>query len=329
MNELGYTNVRDYAGGISDWLEHGEHLQSRLRRRRVRSSRNDRGRLSMAAQAAPAGSGGAPRTRAGLASGLIDLLVLNRSIGQLLGLWLLVVVGFGVIYWLAALVGAEWLDGAAGPMGNTLEDLMSAIYFSFVTTLTIGYGDTVPMGLARFLAIVEGAAGLLIFGFVISRLVSRRQEQLITEIHAIAFEQRLGRVRTSLHLVLSELQAIAALCADATAPASRARVLAESAAAVFEGELETIHDLLYRPEQVPDEQVLESILANVAACLEALQELLRCLPEESRRSSVLTKNLDKINAKAVQICGDCVPREYAADLTEWMDRVQELAGQIA
>ena len=326
MSDLGYTNVRDYAGGISDWLEHGEPMESSTHRRRVRTDRNRQHGLSMAA---PSHLGvGGHRARPGLGVGLIELLVLNRSISQLLGLWLLVVVGFGIIYWLAALAGADWLDGAAGPMGSTLEDLVTAIYFSFVTVLTIGYGDVSPMGFARILAIIEGAAGLLIFGFVISKLVSRRQEELITDIHAIAFEQRLGRVRTSLHLVLRELQAIVVLCDDATAPTARSRGLAESAAAVFEGELETIHDLLYRPEQMPDEQVLESILANVAACLEALEELLRCLPEESRRSPVLEKNLAKINTKAIQICADCVPHQYAPHLAEWMDRVQELAERI-
>ena len=63
------------------------------------------------------------------------------------------------------------------------QGFVTAIYFSFVTALSIGYGDVVPLGLFRIVAIVEGAAGLLIFGCVISKLVSRRQEELTEEIH--------------------------------------------------------------------------------------------------------------------------------------------------
>src|SRR5262249_21372714 len=42
-----------------------------------------------------------------------------------------------------------------------------AIYFSFVTGLTIGYGDIVPrQALARVLAIVIGVSGLFITGLI-------------------------------------------------------------------------------------------------------------------------------------------------------------------
>lgn len=60
----------------------------------------------------------------------------------------------------------------------------------------------------------------MLFGSVISKLVSRRQEELTEETHRIAFEQRLGRVRTSLHLVLSEFQTLATMCGDQGIPPS-------------------------------------------------------------------------------------------------------------
>jgi len=50
---------------------------------------------------------------------------------------------------------------------------MSAIYFSFVTLATLGYGDIVPRSdLARGLAIVEGVGGQLFLAVLIARLVS-------------------------------------------------------------------------------------------------------------------------------------------------------------
>ena len=42
-----------------------------------------------------------------------------------------------------------------------------AVYFTFVTALTIGYGDVVPrQALARLLAIVIGVSGLLLTGLI-------------------------------------------------------------------------------------------------------------------------------------------------------------------
>src|SRR5215468_11107155 len=99
-----------------------------------------------------------------------------------------------------------------------LEGLATAIYFSFVTALSIGYGDVIPLGPLRILAVTEGVAGLLIFGCVISKLVSRRQEELVEQIHHLAFEDRLDRVRGNLHLVLTELQGISGECGRMAPP---------------------------------------------------------------------------------------------------------------
>ena len=313
--------MREYAGGIADWLEHGGKVESGSRRVRVRSS-GQRG-----PRRAAAGRGATSSRPGSFGDRLVEALVLNRSIGGLLSIWLAIVIGFGLVYWMADWAGTPWIDSDLGGRGS-LADLANAIYFSFVTALTIGYGDISPLGAARILAIVEGAAGLLIFGFVISKLVSQRQEQLVEDTHRLAFEQRLGRVRTNMHLVLSELQVITNMCSEQSAPAARVRIRAESTLAIFEGELRTVHDVLYNPEQMPDEQVLESILAGIAAALEVLSELLGCMPEESRRSQLFRTELRHIHLHALEICADCVPQEYAEDLSAWMDRVREQAEKL-
>jgi len=49
----------------------------------------------------------------------------------------------------------------------------TAIYFSFVTLATLGYGDVVPRGdIARGIAIVEGIGGQLFLAVLVARLVS-------------------------------------------------------------------------------------------------------------------------------------------------------------
>ena len=49
----------------------------------------------------------------------------------------------------------------------------NAIYFSYITLTTVGYGDITPVSnAARMLAITESMSGILFVGVLIARLVS-------------------------------------------------------------------------------------------------------------------------------------------------------------
>src|SRR6202043_3180782 len=110
-----------------------------------------------------------------------------------------------------------------------------ALYFSFVTATSVGYGDVVPVGVARGIAVAEAVAALLIFGAVVAKFVSRRQDELVREIHRVTFEERLDRVQTNLHLVISELQSIAALCCRPEPRLDQMGSRYESAVLIFAG----------------------------------------------------------------------------------------------
>lgn len=253
----------------------------------------------------------------------------DRSFASLARLWLGLVLGFGVLFWLAsALPGWGLRESGGAEVPFTAAGLVEAIYFSFVTALSIGYGDVTPGGMLRIPAIVEGAAALLLFGVLISKLVSRRQEELTAEIHALAFEDRLVRVRSNLHFALSELQELAAICATSPTPPLAVARRVESAVAVFAAELRAIHDLLYRPQQAPEEETLEGILAGLATALDSLAELLACAGAKGARSEGFVRHLATVRRLADEICGHCVPREFAPQLRGWMDRIQQLARSI-
>jgi len=248
--------------------------------------------------------------------------VSRRSIGGLLGMWLLINLGCGVAYWIIGFLPGHGLREAGQPMGHGAAALLEAVYFSFVTGLSIGFGDIVPVGFVRVLAVLQGGTCLLVFGAIISKLVSGRQEELTEEIHRITFEDRLGRVRTNLHLVVSEMQELAERCGDGRLPRPGVQTRIESAAAIFTGELRAIHDLLYRPQTAPDEDVLESILAHLEGGLREFALLLDCMTADSRSAPALVASVRVLAALANEICGECVPREYAPHLKVWMDRIQ-------
>jgi potassium channel LctB len=253
----------------------------------------------------------------------------NWPLERLVGFWLGMIVIFGIIYWLAG-IGMGWgLQAGSVEVHPDLSGFATAMYFSFVTALSIGYGDVIPVGPLRILAVSEGIAGLLVFGCVISKLVSRRQEELTAEIHRTTFEDRLDRVRTNLHLVFSDLGSVQQLQAEQGALPQQVLRRLESTVRVFRGELQTIHDLLYKSHIEPDEDTLESILANLLICLQSLVELSESCPEENDESANLDAALHGIGNLAKEICGECVPRVYAPALKGAMDQIQSLAERLA
>jgi hypothetical protein len=81
---------------------------------------------------------------------------------------------FGVCYWL---LDQTW-PASFGVAAESDLDLARAIYFSFVTIATVGYGDVVPASdSARGLAILEAVGGQMYLTVLVARLVSLYSQQ--------------------------------------------------------------------------------------------------------------------------------------------------------
>jgi potassium channel LctB len=329
LHELGFLNVRDYRGGLADWVESGEPLEGVAEPALPR----EMGPQPLAPQLVVSSDGQTGRGPARLSRernwndsvlGLIDRL----STFQLFLLWIGTVLLCGFGYWLVALIGEHGLAEAGSPVGADVRGLASALYFSFVTATSVGYGDIVPVGVARAIAVAEAVAALLIFGAVVAKFVSHRQDELVREIHRITFDERFDRVQSNLHIVISELLSINSLCEAPATPLPRIARRLESGVLLFLAELRTTHDLLYQPRLMIEEGVLASILANLASALEVLAELLACLPTEFTRSQPLEIALESLTRLSQEICGSCVPHAYTPRLTFWMDRIQNTSRRI-
>ncbi len=329
LRQLGYRNVRDYAGGLEDWVRSGEALET--------SPANSAQRGPLAVSIAPglqiAADGEIGRLPARLAqnrrwSDSAVEFAEHLSTLQLFLLWISMIAACGLGFWIGAVVGEHGLIEAGKPVGSDLAGLASALYFSFVTATSVGYGDIVPVGAARAIAIAEAITALLIFGAVVAKFVSHRQDQLVEDIYRVTFDDRLDRVQSNLHVVISELLALTSICENPALPLHRVSARLDSAVLLFLGELRTTHDLLYQPRLLVEEGVLSSILANLASALDVLAELLGCLPAGFVRSQPLQIGLVNLTRLAQDICGTCVPHEYTPRLVFWMDRIQETARKI-
>jgi voltage-gated potassium channel Kch len=91
----------------------------------------------------------------------------SEHIYAALSAYLLVGVFFGLFYWVIEQIAPDTFNTGDG------FSRMSAIYFSFVTLATLGYGDIVPRSdVARGLAILEGVGGQLFLAVLVARLIS-------------------------------------------------------------------------------------------------------------------------------------------------------------
>jgi Ion channel len=313
--------VRHFHGGIAEWKEAGLPIEP-------------------SPLPVPAGNGGAlepalrPRitaryrsSRQQFGNALFNFIE-GLSTARLFGIWLALIFVCGAAYWFSTFTPYPGLIEQGAVVRKGLDAFGTAMYFSFVTATSVGYGDVLPVGPARLLAVLEAACGLLIFGLLIAKFVSHRQDQLVGEIHSVTFEERLDRVQTNLHLVVSELLTIAAATDDGPGRLERIAPRLESTTLVFAGELRAIHHLLYSPQREPDEQMLGAILANLASALNILHGVLVGLPSSLSRSPTLEDALRTLSSLANEICANCVPQVYAPALTVWMDRIQQTARTI-
>lgn len=329
LHELGYPNVRDYRGGLADWAESGSPLENAAGI--IASPNHSGGSGGPALGVSPdgyVGSGPARVLRNSRWNDSISEIIARLSTAQLFIIWIITVVLCGLGYWAGALLGAHGLVEAGAPVGTNLSGLLSSLYFSFVTATSLGYGDIIPLGFARALAVAESVSALLLFGAVVAKFVSHRQDELMLEIHRVTFAERLDRVQSNLHVVISELLTINSLCETSGMPMQRIAVRLDSAVLLFVAELRTTHDLLYQPKLMVEEAVLSSILANLASALDVLTELLACLPSDFTRSEPLQIALHTAMRIAEDICGSCVPHDYTPRLTFWMDRIQSTSRRI-
>ena len=313
LRNLGYLRVREYPGGMEEWSERGGRVERDVVVARQPAPVRPAGRRDLLRRVLARFS---PATAFAWAS--------NQSLRALFGLWLGTSAFFAVLYWGLARGGAGLVVGGAA-VGTGLSGLATAFGFSIATAMSSGYGDISAAGWMRLAVLVETALGLVLFGALVSKILGARQEQILNEVHRLTFENRLGRVRTNLHLVLSELAEISGACSDPAVPPRRLRTRIEGVAMIFAGEMQAVRDVVHGGPGNDGSAALESLFACLAAALEELSELLTCLPSGGQpRSGPLRRSLRRMAQLGADLCGTCTALPPAAALQIWMERVHRL-----
>lgn len=133
----------------------------------------------------------------------------SYSYVHILYLWIAIGFGFALMYYIIHLFfPLHGLTYIHKPLNHEISDFITIVYFSFVTLTTTGYGDVVPLGFSKILSLLEIFSGLIVFGFLISKLISSRHERIIEELYDITFEDKMNRLRSGLYIYRANLSRI-------------------------------------------------------------------------------------------------------------------------
>ena len=197
---------------------------------------------------------------------LIDQLSTSRWVG----LWLITIMLSALFYWAAS----QHLDGhgLVWTMQRKIGEPVSfptALYFSCVTTTTLGYGDIAPEGMSRLIAIFQAFLGMAVVGAVISKVLTRHQAQTIAETNSIAIAERSASMFGALNEQLVEFQKISRSKEyDDQDEAERDRLVRRwvNAELRFNFLLETIQQLIQKREIAPatKTKILKALSNTVA-----------------------------------------------------------------
>ena len=124
--------------------------------------------------------------------------------------WVLYMFSFGVIFFLLSFTQNDGVLYKQERLSPTISGFVTAQYFSFITSASAsqGYGDVMPHGISRIFAVIEAVSGLIIFGLLISKLVSKKQDMILNELYELSFNEKINRLRSSLLLFRQNLSRV-------------------------------------------------------------------------------------------------------------------------
>ena len=118
--------------------------------------------------------------------------------------WVTFVIAFGLFYFLLDATSPE--NGLIGfNSASFTRSVLDSLYFSFITATSTGFGDITPVGLSKIVSVIEIIGSMVIFGIVVSKLVSFKQEVILDEIYEISLDEKVNRLRSALYLSRSDI----------------------------------------------------------------------------------------------------------------------------
>ncbi len=131
----------------------------------------------------------------------------NASYSALFLAWMLLNIACAAWYFA---LGALHSPSSPTHLANmdTWERLFNSFYFSIITATSIGYGDIIPMGFSKAIAMVQAILALMIFAIFVAKLVTRRQDAMIDDMHRMTSESIFHGLRQGLFIVRKDFDTL-------------------------------------------------------------------------------------------------------------------------
>ena len=129
------------------------------------------------------------------------------SLSQVIGLWIIGVLAFGIIYFALTFTNHP-LMYQNEPLTSNVNGLGNSLYFSFITAMTIGYNDLVPVGYSKLAVVLEAIFSVALLGVFVAKIVALKQEELEQEVEELSFEESTNSAVSELYIFRSEIRNI-------------------------------------------------------------------------------------------------------------------------
>lgn len=131
----------------------------------------------------------------------------KRSYSELFLLWLGMNLLFALLYFLLATALPQHAPILLPDM-PVWERLYNSFYYSIITGTSTGYGDIVPVGFSKLLAMIQCTLALLVFALLVGKLVSHKQDTTLREVHRMTFQNSFYHLRHTLFIVRKDIDAM-------------------------------------------------------------------------------------------------------------------------
>ena len=134
-------------------------------------------------------------------------LLERLSLSQVIGLWISGVLVFGLIYFALTFTNHPLMYNDE-PLTSNVNGLGNSLYFSFITAMTIGYNDIVPVGYSKLAVVLEAIFSVAILGIFVAKIVAIKQETLEQEVEELSFEESTNSAISELYIFRNDIRNI-------------------------------------------------------------------------------------------------------------------------
>jgi hypothetical protein len=128
----------------------------------------------------------------------------SLSIKQIIGIWALGIIVFGLLYFSLSFTASHLSYNGESLTANA-NGFANSIYFSFITAMTIGYNDIVPIGFSKLLVILEAIFSAALFALLIAKIASIEIKHQVEE---LSFEESTNSAVSELYIFRSDIRNI-------------------------------------------------------------------------------------------------------------------------